>query len=262
LESGLEAAFGRGELDVHYQPIVSLDPRELVALEALVRWHHPQRGLLTAAAFLPAAQPPELLPALDLWVLEEACRLAATLPPPASGGPLLAMHVNFFPARLQDPQVVSRVARALEGSGLPADRLVVEISEKAMLYDPGSGARLRELRSLGVRIGLDDFGTGRASLAELHRIPADLIKIDRIFVEGLGRDARDTRLIEPLIAFGRTLGMQILAEGVERPEQAGALLELGCQLGQGYHFGRPVPRAALAEILPRHPGPPPAPGRG
>lgn len=249
LESGLEAAFEAGELDVHYQPILTLDDQKPVGLEALVRWHHPRWGLLPAAAFLPTAQPPTLLPALDLWVLEEACRLAVTFPAPSSGGPPPAIHVNFLPARLQDPRVASHVAATLERTGLAPNRLVIEISEKTLLADPGAGAHLHGLHSLGVRIALDDFGTARLSFEELDALSIQLIKIDRIFVDGLARDPAESGLIAPLIALGRALDLEILAAGIEHPEQAETLLALGCRLGQGYLFSRPLPSRELVAWL-------------
>ena len=230
----------------------------MVGAEALLRWHHPTRGLLAAASFLPFAQQAGILPAIDLWVLGEACRTARRLGPPFS------MHANLLPTRLQDPAIVERVAAVLDEAGISGGRLVLEITESAVLFDTDSAAhRLNGLRALGVRLALDDFGTGYSSLSHLRRFPVNTVKIDRIFIDGLAKDTRERALVQGLIKFGLGLGLEVIAEGIERETQLAELIELDCALGQGYLLGDALPDGDLLALVGRGataaPGAPAAP---
>jgi EAL domain-containing protein (putative c-di-GMP-specific phosphodiesterase class I) len=164
------------------------------------------------------------------------------------------MHANLLPTRLQDLAIVERVAAVLNEADLPGDRLVIEITESAVLFDTDSAAyRLHGLRALGVRLALDDFGTGYSSLSHLRRFPVNTVKIDRIFVDGLAQDTRERALVQGLVKFGLGLGLEVIAEGIEREPQVAELLELGCGLGQGYLLARPLPAADLIAMVGRQP---------
>jgi diguanylate cyclase (GGDEF)-like protein len=254
LESELRRAVERGQIQVHYQPIVRLPERRVVALEALLRWNHPRRGLLPAASFVSFAEQAGVLRELDLWALGEACRLGEELADYGDARSRLAMHVNLLPTRLQEPGVVERVAAVLAESGMRAGRLVLEITESAVVGEAeGVVAHLTALRDLGVRIALDDFGTGYSSLAYLRRFPVHTIKIDRAFTDELDDGATQGDLVQAIVKFGQSLGLRVIAEGVERESQVRCLLDLGCFLAQGYHLAEPLPADAIVAYL-RAPG--------
>jgi EAL domain-containing protein (putative c-di-GMP-specific phosphodiesterase class I) len=247
LEAELSRALARGELAVHFQPIFLLARREVVAAEALLRWNHPSRGLLSAASFLPFAQRAGILPTIDLWVLAEACRTARVL---TEHGGTFSMHANLLPTRLQDAAIVDKVAAVLDETRLAGDRLVLEITESAVLFDTDSAAnRLNGLRALGVRLALDDFGTGYSSLSHLRRFPVHTVKIDRMFVDGLVKDSRERALVQGLVRFGMGLGLEVIAEGIERESQLDGLVQLGCQYGQGYYLAPPLPPAQFLQFV-------------
>ncbi len=248
LEAELRQALASGELELHYQPIVRLQSRETVGVEALVRWRHHERGLLPAAAFVPFAEQTGVLPAIDLWTLSQACAVAHDLIIP--GQPPLSVHVNLLASRLHEIDIVERVAEALRENQLEASRLVLEISERAVLPNLAEAReRLAALRARGVRLALDDFGVGHSSLEYLRELPIDTVKIDRIFIEGVGREGSEAQLVRAAVRLGASLGLDVIAECVERAEQVDALLALGCGLGQGYFFGKPQPIDALRRHL-------------
>jgi len=235
----LERAIENEELVLHYQPIVDLDLGRVAGFEALVRWQHPERGLLGPGEFIPLAEETGLIVALGRWVLREAARQAARW----AGAPYLS--VNVASAQLEQEGFVDEVACALADGGLPAGRLMLEVTESSLVGD-AEAERLQALRRLGVRLAIDDFGTGYSSLSYLRRFPMDVLKIDRSFT----RDAcDDSALLEAIVAMGESLGLVLIPEGIEEPEQAEALRALGCRLGQGYLFGRPVPASELTGAL-------------
>jgi diguanylate cyclase (GGDEF)-like protein len=253
LESDLDGALDRGEITIHYQPIHRLSTREIVGVEALVRWNHPRRGLLTAGSWVPLAEQTGLLPEIDHFVLAETCR---TLTPLLSERSDFSVNVNLSPARLQNPSITSEVQRVLGASSMDPAHLVFEITESAILRDGESTARrLGAIRALGVRLALDDFGTGYSSLSHLRRFPVDTVKIDRTFVEelahrpdnGSGGPAR--ALIEAILRLGHGLNLGVIAEGIESEHQAASLVELGCDLGQGFLLARPMPVENLRTLL-------------
>ena len=250
LESELRQAVAGGEIEVHYQPIFRLVDRRVVALEALLRWNHPHRGVIPAGSFVSFAEQAGVLRELDLQVLGDACRLGRRLETARRGQPPPAVHVNLLPTRLHEPRVVERIAGVLAESGLAADRLVLEITESAVVGEGDAVvSRLTALRDLGVRIALDDFGTGYSSLAYLRRFPVHTIKIDRAFTEGLGEDPAQGALVDAVVKFGHSLGLKVIAEGVERESQIRTLLDLGCPYGQGYHLAEPMPVGEVAAAV-------------
>jgi EAL domain-containing protein (putative c-di-GMP-specific phosphodiesterase class I) len=232
----LERAIEREELVLHYQPIVALDAGEPVGFEALVRWQHPERGLIGPGEFIPLAEESGLIVPLGAWVLRQACRQAATWP----GAPYLS--VNVAGDQLEQPGFDDDVAAALADAGLPAERLVLEVTERS-LVGAAEGERLQALRRLGVRLAIDDFGTGYSSLDYLRRFPMDVLKIDRSFTRGA---AAGDPLLRAIVAMGHSLGLVLVPEGIEDAEQGAALRALGCELGQGFHYGRPAPPTSIA----------------
>jgi EAL domain-containing protein (putative c-di-GMP-specific phosphodiesterase class I) len=249
LESALARALRDGELALHYQPIVELVDGSLAGIEALVRWRHPDRGLLLPGEFVPVAEDGRLMIPLGRWVLREACEQAARWSAnrlPATNGGLPTLNVNVSPAQLHDPSLVADVADALAHSGLAADRLVLELTETAFLNDAeGTVDRLGQLRELGVRLAVDDFGTGNASLRHLARFPVDVLKIDRSFVARITEDGVQGAIVRSIIDLGANLGQRVVAEGIETEAQKRELVALGCRLGQGFHLARP---SELAEL--------------
>jgi diguanylate cyclase (GGDEF)-like protein/PAS domain S-box-containing protein len=235
IETELIRAVREGELRIHYQPIVQLSDGTLRAREALVRWAHPTRGLLEPAAFMGAAQQSRVITDLGEWMLDAACRDAARWPDE------VALCVNISTRHLAEGDFAASLARALDASGLAARRLQIEITEDSILQATGStlGA-LADLADIGVRLSLDDFGTGYSSITALQRLPISVLKIDRSYVQGLPHDAESCALVDGLLRMASGLGLEVVAEGVESPEQAVWLREHRCPLVQGYHFGRPT----------------------
>ena len=243
LENALRRAPERGELRALYQPIVRLADGSMVAAEALVRWAHPERGMLTAAEFVPLAEETGIIVPVGGWVLDEACREAAGW---AGDGKAPAVSVNLSARQLNRTDLVEAVDRALQESGLDPDRLWLEITESVLMEDADAAvAALERLRGLGVHLCVDDFGTGYSSLAYLRRFPVDALKVDRSFVAGLGKDPEDSAIVEAVVSMAHSLRLSVVAEGVETDEQLNRLRELGCELAQGFYFAAPVPPSAL-----------------
>ena len=241
LETELEQAVERAQLVLHYQPIVQLDTGGIVGFEALVRWQHPERGLLAPAAFIPLAEETGQVLPIDRWVLLQACTQARQWQLDGLTGDDFEVSVNLSTRQLEDDQVVDMVALALEVSGLAPACLVLEVTESFVLRDEVAGARrLRALRELGVRLAIDDFGTGYSSLSYLRQLPVDILKIDRSFVDGLGHDEGDASLVVTIISLAHSLGLETIAEGVENETQRDSLVALGCPQGQGWLFARAV----------------------
>lgn len=245
LRSALEGALERGEMRLHLQPIVSLGSRIPIGLEALLRWDHPQKGLLAPGAFLSIAEESGLIVPIGRWILAEATRLAATQLRD------MPIAVNVSVRELSDPRLVQVVSSALAESGLPAERLTIEIPESLLLEDADERLEdLLRLKRLGLRLAIDDFGTGYSSLGYLRRLPLDQLKLDRSFVEHVSQPHERT-VARAIIELARSLELDIVAEGIETEEQRAALLALGCHSGQGYLFSEPMPTDAAAEWLDR-----------
>ena len=255
LEADLRRALARGELAVHYQPQIDLGTGHLIGAEALVRWHHPEQGLIPPDRFIQLAEDTGLIIELGERVLRAACRQAVDWL--ASGVPIERIAVNVSAYQVQRSDFVATVRRALAETGLPPRHLELEVTESFIMGQAESGIRaLHELREMGVRLAVDDFGTGYSSLGYLKRLPIHMLKIDRSFVRDLDGDAEGLAIAKAVIALGRTLGLKVIAEGVEHDRQAGLLRAEGCHYGQGYLFGRPVEGAAFAR---RWTASPPAP---
>lgn len=244
IQADLTPALERSEFRLAYQPIVTLDTGHVRGIEALVRWTHPTRGELLPGAFLGFAESSGIIGALGRWVLNEACRTAVSLP----GSPTVT--VNVTGRHVSDPTLAVDVAVALAASGLEPSRLVLEITETELMADSeGSLPWLRELKSLGVRVAIDDFGTGYSSLRYLQRFPVDILKIDKSFVDRIDHDDHDVALVRTIVTLSDTLGLTTVAEGIERAEQLARVRRLGCVLGQGHYFARPLDTEVIARVL-------------
>jgi len=244
LENDLRGALNRQEFCLYYQPIVQLSSGQLVGWEALIRWQHPVRGLVPPVEFIPIAEETGLIGPIGHWVLEEACR-QARLWQDRPGAPPLTMSVNLSGRQFQRPSLVEDIRRVLATTGLSPHGLKLEITESVVMQDVvGASATLADLAGLGVRIAIDDFGTGYSSLAYLKQFPIETLKIDRSFVNGIVEDSQDVAIVRSVIALAKTLNLTVTAEGIETPGQQIRLRDLGCDLGQGYLFGRPAPAAA------------------
>ena len=242
LEHALRLAIDRDELRLRYQTEVSLETGAVSGLEALVRWEHPQRGLLSPDQFIPTAEETGLIVPLGNWVLRESCRQMAAWTAQGVFGPEVRIAVNVSALQLSDPATIGQVRAALADHGLRADQLCLEVTETALTDGAGQAVEtLHELKQMGVQIAIDDFGTGFSSLARLKELPpVDLVKIDRSFVSGLGVCRHDGAIVSSVLNLADALGVPVVAEGVETTDQASRLRGLGCALAQGYLFSRPV----------------------
>ncbi|GEM_PF-1656314 len=249
LAGDLRRAIRQGELLLHYQPKVDLRAGRLVGVEALVRWQHPERGLVPPDQFIPLAEQTGLIKELTEQVLDDALHQCAAW---RAAGHVIPVAVNISMRSLHDNLFPGRVARLLEASGVPPAWLHLEVTESAMMADPATALRVLErLRGLGVRIAVDDFGTGYSSLSYLKQVAADELKVDRSFVRDMTSDEADLAIVRATIDLGHRLDLSVVAEGVEDEATLRLLADLGCDAAQGYYFGRPMPAEALAEWLER-----------
>ncbi|HTY40566.1 MAG TPA: EAL domain-containing protein [Thermoanaerobaculia bacterium] len=250
LETDLRRALERRELVLHYQPIIDLPSGRAVGAEALLRWQHPERGLIPPLEFIPLAEESGLIVPIGYWVLEQACRDAARWPRAGSGP--LHVSVNLSARQLQEPDLVDRVREAFRAARLEPSRLVLEITESLIMLETRTIIpRLRALKTLGLRLAIDDFGTGYSSLAYLQNLPVDILKIDQSFLRGrVPSGARGlTPLARGIVDLGKAMRLVMVGEGIERLEEADALRTSGCELGQGFHFSRPVPEPDFRRFL-------------
>ncbi|MGT2481111.1 putative bifunctional diguanylate cyclase/phosphodiesterase [Methylobacterium oryzae CBMB20] len=235
------------EFELHYQPLVDARSGRITAAEALVRWRHPERGLISPADFIPLAEETGLIGPLGQWVLRTACAQAARWPA------RIRVAVNLSPVQFRDLRLAETVKAALAASGLAADRLELEITEGVLLADEERTlATLTRLRAAGVGISMDDFGTGYSSLSYLRRFPFDKIKVDQSFVRQLPGDAESAAIVRAIITLGTCLGMTITVEGVETAEQFAFTAASGCDQVQGYHVSRPLPVAEFLSFVDAH----------
>ncbi len=247
LQAELQGALELDQLRLHYQPVVRLDERADYGVEALLRWIHPTRGTIPPLHFIPLAEETGLILPIGRWVLAEACRQGVRLHERFPTTPPLTMSVNLSVKQLQSETIVDDVREALEQSGLPPSSLVLEITESVMMADVDLAVRrLQELKSLGVLLAMDDFGTGYSSLSYLSRFPVDILKMDRSF---LAPEHENSGLPAAIIALGNSLNLEVVAEGIEASEQITSLRDLGCELGQGFLFAKPMSHEALFEYL-------------
>ena len=246
LENALRQALERDELELHYQPVVCLEKEELRGVEALIRWHHPERGLVSPPEFVPMAEELGLIVPIGEWVLRQACRQAARWwRHRAPQGPF-RLSVNLSARQLQVPALVATVEQVLADTGLPADALELELTENVAVQ---ATEQLRRLRSIGVRLALDDFGTGYASLSYLRQLEVDTLKVDQSFIHGLEHAGADETLVRSIVFLAERLGLDLIAEGVETRRQADELRAMGCRRAQGFFFARPLPAGELEKIL-------------
>jgi diguanylate cyclase (GGDEF)-like protein/PAS domain S-box-containing protein len=240
----LRRALEQQELRVYYQPVHDLKTSRLIGVEALVRWEHPQRGLVSPAEFIPIAERTGLIAEIDAWVMRQACEQMCLWQ--QAGVVVSFVAVNVSSRLFARRELFGQVAKVLHETGLDPACLELEVTESAVMDDPEVALeQMHRLRELGVRLAIDDFGTGYSSLLRLKRMPVQKLKIDQGFVAGLPWDEDDAAIVRVIIALAQSMGMQVHAEGIEQVEQAGFLLEHGCDLGQGYWFGRPVPAGQL-----------------
>jgi EAL domain-containing protein (putative c-di-GMP-specific phosphodiesterase class I) len=250
LENDLRRAIEQNEFIVHYQPIVNLQTGAVWGVEALVRWEHPERGLLNPDEFVPVAEESGLVVPMGELVLEEACRRAVEWQREFPLTPPLAVSVNLSGRQLRRPDLPEVIGRALKVTGLPASSLGLDITETVYIGAlEANTAALDRLMALGIRVSLDDFGSGYSSLSYLKRLPTDILKVDKSFTRGLGIEIEDTAIVQTIVDLAHILGMEVVAEGMEIEEQETLLREMGCDFGQGYRFSKPLPPEAVSEFL-------------
>ncbi|MEV4643169.1 EAL domain-containing protein [Actinoplanes sp. NPDC049548] len=248
LEADLRTALAREELVLHYQPTVDLRTGEITGFEALVRWHHPTRGMISPLDFIGAAEATGLIVPLGRWVLREACRQAVAWG--AGSTRPLKMAVNVSVRQFEHGDLAATVAEVVAETGMPVGQLCLEMTESVLLTDTEENlAQLQRLKALGVTLAMDDFGTGYSSLAYLRRFPMDTLKIDRSFVDRLGGDREDEALVRTIVRLGQSLGMTTVAEGIEDSEQLAVLQELRCDYAQGFYLSRPLPADEAGRVL-------------
>jgi diguanylate cyclase (GGDEF)-like protein/PAS domain S-box-containing protein len=249
LEAELRRAIAAGQFVLHYQPIVEADGETVAGAEALVRWDHPEKGMIPPAQFIGIAEQAGLIELLGTWILREAVRQAAAWHRAGVGAGKLWISVNLSVEQLANPALVGEVELALRDHGLPPELLVLELTESAVMRDVVTATqRLDALKALGVRIGVDDFGEGHSSLAYLASLPLDLLKIPKTFVDRLGEPEANVALVRAIVELARSFGLRTVAEGIEQRGQMAPLLQLGCDLAQGYLFARPASASEVAAL--------------
>jgi EAL domain-containing protein (putative c-di-GMP-specific phosphodiesterase class I) len=250
VQSALHRALERDELRLLYQPVIDLPTGRMVGVEALLRWDHPDQGVLPPALFVPMAEELGLIVPIGAWVFAEAAREWTRWQRAAPQSPPMMLAVNLSTRQLRDPGLVDTFRAIIEETGIDATCVCLELTETVLMEDPYLYLQpLRDLKALGLRLALDDFGTGHASLTYLKQFPFDVLKIDRSFVRGLGRDVADRAIVRGVIDLAHALGLQVVAEGIEDREHLVQLRALGCDLAQGYHFARPLPAEAITALL-------------
>jgi diguanylate cyclase (GGDEF)-like protein len=249
-ENDLRRALQRAEFVVHYQPVVRLQDRSIASMEALVRWDHPERGLLGPLAFIPVAEESRLIVPIGRWVIEQACRQAAAWQELRPDSAPVAVAVNLSARQLADPEVTAHIERSIEANGIEPSTLWLELTESTLLEDTAYVERtLGALRRLGVHLVLDDFGVGFSSLGYLKRLPLSMVKLDRTFVENVTNSPNDAAIVRAVSEMSETIGIGVIAEGVETEEQVRVARELGCGYAQGFHFAEPVPADQVRSLL-------------
>jgi len=249
-ENRLHRALHQGEFVLHYQPQVLLATGAVSGVEALVRWEHPERGLVPPGEFIASAEETGLIIALGAWVLEEACRQAAEWATARGDGPPLVVSINLSPRQIAHPDLVATVAEVLERTGADPATLCLEVTETAVMDDhEAAAAVLNKLKELGLTLAIDDFGTGYSSLRALQRFPFDTVKIDRSFVQGIESSEQEAAIVAAIVSLSHALGLKTVAEGVEEIAQVDRLRALGCDVAQGFFYARPMSPSELSSKL-------------
>jgi diguanylate cyclase (GGDEF)-like protein/PAS domain S-box-containing protein len=246
--NALHRALERREFELHYQPMIDLETGRVLGFEALLRWRHPERGLVHPADFIPLAEETGLIVPIGAWVLEEATKQTLRWQQARGNGHQLMISVNLAPRQLAEPSFPQEVANILARTGIDPDAVWLEITESTLMHDAESAiSALRALRAQGVHLAVDDFGTGYSSLAYLKRFPVEALKVDQTFVDGLGREPEDSAIVSAVVSLAHALGLVAVAEGLETPVQLGELRTLGCDQAQGFLFGRPQPAHVIGK---------------
>lgn len=254
MESELRRAIEREEFILFYQPLISLGTGLIEGWEALVRWKHPERGMVPPLEFIPLAEETGLIVPIGKWVLQEAMRQASAWHDRFPSAPPRLMNVNISGRQFQQKELITTVTEALEASNFQASCLKLEITESVMMKDPQASLEaMKVFRGLEIHLVIDDFGTGYSSLSYLKRFPVDTLKVDKSFVDGLGKDPESTAIVGAIISLAKSLGMRVTAEGIETEAQLSRLRLLNCDQGQGYFFSRPLPAAQAEELLAKNP---------
>lgn len=250
LEFELRRALEQDEICVYYQPIVAMSTKTIIGVEALVRWRHPQRGIVTPGAFITVAEETGLIIPIGRRVLELACRQVSEWQQAYPERPPLRLNINLSVRQFQYPTLVADIQQVIAATGLAAEQLEFEITESLLLEDNAQTRQtLNALKQLGVQLALDDFGIGYSSLSYLHRLPIDMVKIDRSFINRLGANTEATAIVNAVMTFAQILQLQVTAEGIETGEQYQLVRNLGCQFGQGYYFMEPLPQQVMRQLL-------------
>jgi EAL domain-containing protein (putative c-di-GMP-specific phosphodiesterase class I) len=253
LRRDLAVALERGQLTLVYHPIHALDSQMMIGAEALLRWVHPTRGPIPPSTFVPIAEESGLIVAIGQWVLRTACMDAQTWRSHPTWPLPLRVWINVSARQLPDEGLSAHIARAIEESGIPPGAVVLELTERMLLEHNDDALELMtRLKSLGIALAIDDFGTGYSSLSHLQRLPIDVLKIDRTFVDAIASDEHASTLARTVVSLGELMSLDIVAEGIENHEQAERLRALGCNAGQGYYFGLPMPAADLPAYAERY----------
>jgi EAL domain-containing protein (putative c-di-GMP-specific phosphodiesterase class I) len=250
IETALRRAIDRRELRVYYQPMVSVATGAVTGVEALLRWEHPERGLLLPNDFITVAEETGLIVPIGSWVLDQACRQVQRWQAEQPALKPLVLAVNLSGRQLGHPRLVEDVAAVLRDTGIDPGDVELEITESVLMDDVEmSEETLGRLKTLGVNLVVDDFGTGYSSLSYLRRFPVDVLKVDQSFVDGLGHDPGDSAIVTAVVTLAHTLGLHAVAEGVETAEQLSELRRLGCDTAQGFYFAKPAPGHDVGELL-------------
>jgi EAL domain-containing protein (putative c-di-GMP-specific phosphodiesterase class I) len=254
IETDLRHAFDRDEFFLHYQPIISLAQGRIVGAEALIRWRHFERGIVSPATFVPVAEDTGLVVPMGRWVLREACRQALAWQSCAANGKPFTISVNLSVREFAQPDLVKAIATILEDTGLPAKALHIEITESAVIGQKHPAIdTVEQLRALGVGIHLDDFGTGYSALSYLHRLPLDAVKVDRAFISSIDQEERPLHVVKAIVSLAHAIGLEVVAEGVTNQRQLDLLRTMGCDQAQGFIFSRPCNSEELDALLAKAP---------
>jgi diguanylate cyclase (GGDEF)-like protein len=253
IETDLRLAIKRQEFSIHYQPIIALHNQEIKGFEALIRWHHPDKGVISPAEFIPVAEETGLIIPIGQWILRQACYQLRFWQRQHLVSAATTISINLSARQFSQPNLIEEIDRLLAETDLASQNLNLEITESALIENHEVASQiLQQLRDRQIRLSIDDFGTGYSSLSYLHRFPANSLKIDRSFIRGITEDTKNLEIVRTIITLAQQLGMNVTAEGIETPEQLACLQQLECELGQGYFFHKPLPSQSIEQLLRDH----------